>query len=210
MRDAEVGGLEQDTAQGGGVVAILLQGPYLRGLDVVQDVLEGRDFIDVPADVDLVGLEAEVRDMVRLQESEGSHQVVCDGPELVLAEALVCFRHHLNFSLEVLVECFEDQEALSAKTVLNLVHAVGLGFGGVGEFQKVEGVEKVGVMVVVVALELGDRLGMYINYIVNLLEIDTVCTIIRDKDEQNPEDRVLNSPLVGVVLEEGFLVESRM
>jgi len=85
-----------------------------------------------------------------------------------------------------------------------------LGFGGVGEFQKVEGVEKVGVMVVVVALELGDRLGMYINYIVNLLEIDTVCTIIRDKDEQNPEDRVLNSPLVGVVLEEGFLVESRM
>ncbi len=138
---------------------------------MMEDVLPGRDFPDIADTVDVLRLEFSVGDLEGLEEGKSRDEIVGKLPELFLSVEVVCLPPNLTFSCKILIESLKDHDAFSIFTVLNLVHAVGLSFGGVGEFQEIEGVQQVRVMEIVVFDQLGDAQVMVVNDAVNLLEV---------------------------------------
>ena len=210
IRNPKVRGLKQDDTDGAGIALIFLEGPGALQLLVMEDVLPGRYLPDIADTVDVLGLEFPVGDLEGLEEGKSGDEIVSKLPELFLGVEVLCGPSNIALGGEILIEGLEDHDALGALTVLNLVHAVGLGFGGVGEFQKVEGMEQVWVMEVVVLDQGRNVQCMVVHDAVNLLEIYGVLSHSIAEEPESSEDRVLNSFLVVVGGEEPVFGEGWM
>ncbi len=139
--NTKVGGFEKNQTNRFGIVLVLFQSPGRQLGLVMKDVLPWGDLPNLTNTINIFGLQLSVWYLQSLKESQCSDDVVSQLPELFLSVECSWSLSEFALSSEILIKRLKNHQALCAFTILNLVHAVGLSFRGVGELQEVEWVE---------------------------------------------------------------------